>query len=147
MKQFDENLEMFSLNTKSFLDRFKKADIASSQMMVGRLRMKMESRKADSYAYMFAATDRSVLRKAETKQFRQVVRASAAVKTYAASGGCVSEWFFALFGRNKVSPTFLNGSTFLQSTLNKKKGAREIILSQYVLTTAEARFFLVLLHA
>lgn len=82
----------------------------------------------ECFETIFVATDQLLLCKAETEQVRHVLRAAAAVQSYAARDGDVCTWFLTLFERNAVFLTLLNSSTFLQSFLARKERAAKIIL-------------------
>lgn len=86
----------------------------------------------DSFVSIFAATDPSLLREVRTEQVCQGLRVFTAVRILGAIDERVNEWFFALFGQNAVSPTFLNGRLFSQSVLTRKRKAEKSILQQYV---------------
>lgn len=89
-KELDEKFRTFSLSIKKLLRWAVGAESASLQQVFGVLRTKMRSQKADSFASVFAVTDSSLLREAETDQIRQVQKASTAVECYAASDRRVS---------------------------------------------------------
>lgn len=97
------------------------ADAALLQQVAGLLRTKNQSRKADSFSFVFAVVHSPLLSKAVTEQIHQILRTSTAVQTYAASDGHVSAWSFTLLGQKAVSLRFLKATTFLHSVLTRKK--------------------------
>lgn len=110
------------------------------EQAAGVLRPNLQGQKVNSFASAFAAKDPPLLRETETKQFRHVVRAPTVVHTYAVSNWHASECFFSLLAQKAFSPTFVNGSSFLQSVLTSRKEAAKSVLSQYVPRITEALF-------
>lgn len=128
-KELEEMFRTSSLNTVEYLKWGVQADTASLQQKAYVLRTEVERRKAYSYALIFASKDPPLLREAETEHFRQILSASMALRTYAASDGRDSERFLTLFSQKAVSLTLLGGRTFLQSVSTRRKEAAKSILS------------------
>lgn len=74
----------------------------------------------------------------DTKQARQVLRASMAVQSFAAGYVRVALWLSTLFHEKGFSALFLNGSKVLQSVEAKKKAAAKTILPKSIPTMTEA---------
>lgn len=65
---------------------------ASSQQTVTVLKVESKSKRSQKRALLFADTNDSLLRKADTRQIRQVLGASLAVLTFAASSARGARW-------------------------------------------------------
>lgn len=76
---------------KKLLTRNVEVDIVSLQQVEPVLEMKMKSKKTHKVGNLVAATDDALLRKAETEQSRQALRASTAMQTRAVCNARVDE--------------------------------------------------------
>lgn len=108
------------------------ADTALSQEVVGVQRTKRGGRRWQKFAAIFAAQNDALLRKAETGQVRQSVKASLAVKSCVAGDVCEARKFIPLFCNKSFFLCFLNGITILQGDRAKKDAAAKNNLPQVV---------------
>lgn len=81
----------------------------------------MQGRKLDRFTFIFATTDPSLHCKARAEEIRQVLKASTALKSFAASDGRLCEFCHALFEQTSSSLTFLNRNKFLKIFLKKEQ--------------------------
>lgn len=106
------------------------------RQVAGVPRAKLESRRSQKYATVFAATADSLLREASTEQVWQILTGFMGLKFYAVGDIRVTQWFLTLFCKYDLSLLLLGGSTFLQSAVTKKTAPARISLPQTVpLTT------------
>lgn len=124
----------------TFLRWVVEVDNGSSQQRSVVLRVKMQVRKANSFATTTAIADPSLLWKPMMEQVSQVPRASPAMHTYVDIDRSVSEWFLKLFVQQSVSPAFSNENTFLQRVWSWMKGVAKSIFRQYDSKTTVAIF-------
>lgn len=122
-KILDEKPRISSPSEEEYVKWAGKADMASLQQRADMLKTKMQSRKTDSFASIFAVTDLHLLCETRMKDVRQFLRASAVVQFYAVRIEPMDETFFILFWQKAVFLTLWTENMFSQSVLMRKKRA------------------------
>lgn len=96
-KQCTAGFELSSLSINSFLGCAVEAETAFSRKTLEAPEARMRGRKKRNFTSTFALTAPPVLRATGTRQVCQILRASTALQSYAASDMLVAQWFFRLF--------------------------------------------------
>lgn len=133
-KKLAAKVELSPSNVERFVDRVVESKPSPLRKIVEVLGAKMERRKKRSFTSTFVIIGLSLLREPGTIQVRQNLQASTAVHTSAA-GICACVSASSGCSGKKLSPIFLNGSTFLQGLQTKNKASAKTALPKLAPTT------------
>lgn len=116
-------------------------DSASSRQDAAGLKKEEGSRRLQTFATIFVATEEYLLSKPGKEQVGQIQRACTPVRLFTAIDARMPQQIFKLLRRKAMLPLFLNGGVFSQSVLGKKTAAAKNILNHSALKTRENPFF------